>query len=74
MILCPVAPKKGLALHKVFQHAHALNTEGVPQFATNQGTCPRLAPAYREHLFQAFAWLLMRVGLPTDIPAFGRKE
>jgi hypothetical protein len=30
----------------------------------------RLLPPYREHLSQAFARFFMRVGLPTDIPAF----
>lgn len=29
-----------------------------------------LLPPYREHLSQAFARFFMRVGLPTDIPAF----
>lgn len=30
----------------------------------------RLLPPYREHLSQGFARYFMRVGLPTDIPAF----
>lgn len=30
----------------------------------------RLLPPYREHLAQAFARFFMRIGLPTDIPAF----
>ena len=30
----------------------------------------RLLPPYREHLSQAFARFIMRVGLPTDIPSF----
>ena len=30
----------------------------------------RLLPPYREHLSQAFARYFMRVGLPSDIPAF----
>jgi hypothetical protein len=30
----------------------------------------RLLPPYREHLAQAFARFVMRVGLPQDIPAF----
>jgi hypothetical protein len=30
----------------------------------------RLMPPYREHLSQAFARYFMRVGLPSDIPAF----
>lgn len=30
----------------------------------------RLLPPYREHLAQAFARFIMRVGLPVDIPSF----
>jgi hypothetical protein len=30
----------------------------------------RLLPPYREHLSQGFARYFMRVGLPSDIPAF----
>jgi hypothetical protein len=30
----------------------------------------RLQPPYREHLAQAFARFIMRVGLPVDIPPF----
>ena len=30
----------------------------------------RLLPPYREHLSQAFARFIMRVGLPSDIPKF----
>ena len=30
----------------------------------------RLLPPYREHLAQAFARFFMRIGLPTDVPAF----
>lgn len=34
----------------------------------------RLLPPYREHLSQAFARFFMRVGLPEDIPPFGRRR
>jgi hypothetical protein len=34
----------------------------------------RLLPPYREHLSQSFARFFMRVGLPVDIPAFGKKK
>lgn len=57
-----------------FHHVYTLNTHVVRRFATDQGARPRLAPPYREHLSQAFARLFMRVGLPTDVPPFGRKR
>jgi len=55
---------------------HALFTLNVPlahQFANQAGDRLRLPP-YREHLSQAFARLFMRVGLPADIPPFGKKK
>jgi hypothetical protein len=55
---------------------HALFTLSVPlvrQFVAQAGDRLRLLPPYREHLSQAFARLFMRVGLPADIPAFGKK-
>jgi hypothetical protein len=33
----------------------------------------RLLPPYREHLSQSFARYFMRVGLPSDIPAFAKR-
>jgi hypothetical protein len=43
-------------------------------YARKRATLPerrlRLLPPYREHLAQAFARYFMRIGLPTDIPAF----
>jgi len=56
---------------------HALFTLGlelVRHFAAGTGERLRLLPPYREHLSQAFARLFMRVGLPTDIPPFGKKK
>jgi hypothetical protein len=56
---------------------HALFTLSVPlvrEFAEHSGNRLRLLPPYREHLSQAFARLFMRVGLPTDVPPFGRKK
>jgi hypothetical protein len=37
---------------------------------------PRLSllPPYREHLAQAFARFIMRIGLPVDIPSFKNKS
>jgi len=34
----------------------------------------RLLPPYREHLSQAYARFIMRVGLPKDIPQFSVKS
>jgi hypothetical protein len=56
---------------------HALFTLSVPlvrEFADRAGERLRLLPPYREHLAQAFARLFMRVGLPADIPPFGKKK
>jgi hypothetical protein len=56
---------------------HALFTLSVPliqDFVSRAGDRLRLLPPYREHLSQAFARLFMRVGLPADIPPFGRKK
>lgn len=56
---------------------HALFTLSVPlvrAFADGAGKRLRLLPPYREHLSQAFARLFMRVGLPADIPPFGKKR
>jgi hypothetical protein len=56
---------------------HALFTLSVGlvrEFAEQAGERLRLLPPYREHLSQAFARLFMRVGLPADIPPFGKKK
>jgi hypothetical protein len=56
---------------------HALFTLNVPvvrEFAQTAGGRLRLLPPYREHLSQALARLFMRVGLPTDIPPFGKRR
>jgi hypothetical protein len=51
------------------------NTKHVPfgfftKSIERQGRRLRLLSPYKEHLSQAFARFFMRVGLPTDIPAF----
>ncbi len=56
---------------------HALFTlpvELLRAFVHQAGDRLRLLPPYREHLSQAFSRLFMRVGLPTDIPPFGKKK
>ena len=55
---------------------HAVFTLGVSLvrgFVEQLGDQLRLLPPYREHLSQAFARLFMRVGLPTNVPPFGKK-
>ncbi len=49
----------GLPYHYLQEQAHM---EKQPRL--------RLLPPYREHLAQAFARFIMRVGLPVDIPAY----
>lgn len=51
------------------------NVFGVPfaflcDLARGRDKRLRLLPPYREHLSQAFARFIMRVGLPVDIPSF----
>jgi hypothetical protein len=46
----------------------------VREVARRGGERLRLLPPYREHLSQAFARLFMRVGLPTDVPPFGKRK
>ena len=54
------------------RRAFSLSVDWVRQHAQSLGPRLRLLPPYREHLSQAFARFFMRVGLPTDIPPFGK--
>ena len=54
------------------RRAFSLSVDLVRQHAQSLGPRLRLLPPYREHLSQAFARFFMRVGLPTDIPPFGK--
>jgi hypothetical protein len=56
---------------------HSIFTSSVAQvrdYAAGCGNRLRLMPPYREHLSQALARTFMRVGLPTDIPRFGKSK
>ena len=53
-----------------FRRVYSLPVPFVRRQAENAGGRLRLLPPYREHLSQAFARFFMRVGLPTNIPAF----
>jgi hypothetical protein len=53
-----------------FRSAYAVPYEFSVELARQRGKRLRLLPPYREHLSQAFARFLMRVGLPVDIPPF----
>jgi|ERR1017187_3629921 hypothetical protein len=55
-----------------FHSIFTLNIAPVRDFAIGCGDRLRLMPPYREHLSQALARTFMRVGLPTDIPPFGK--
>jgi len=57
-----------------FHALFTLNVDLARAFASGTGERLRLLPPYREHLSQAFARLFMRVGLPTDIPPFGKRK
>ena len=67
----------GLELDFMLVDFHGVFTLGVQlirKLASGKGNRPRLLPPYREHLSQAFARLFMRIGLPADIPPFGKKK
>jgi hypothetical protein len=56
---------------------HGIFTLSVPlvrDFAQSAGDRLRLLPPYREHLSQSLARTFMRVGLPTDVPPFGKTK
>lgn len=55
-----------------FHNTYTLPLDFCRTFAGESQNRMRLLPPYREHLSQAFARFFMRVGLPTDIPAFRR--
>jgi hypothetical protein len=57
-----------------FHDLFTLSVGLIREFASHSGDRLRLLPPYREHLSQAFARLFMRVGLPVDIPVFGKKK
>jgi hypothetical protein len=53
-----------------FQKLHTVQKDFLVEFATVTGPRLRLRPPYREHLAQAFARFIMRVGLPHNAQAF----
>jgi len=53
-----------------FRSTHSLPLDHIFALANRDLMRLRLLAPYREHLAQAFARFLMRVGLPTDIPRF----
>jgi hypothetical protein len=52
-----------------FQRMYTVQKEFLVQFASSIGPRLRLRAPYREHLAQAFARFVMRVGLPHDAKA-----
>ena len=53
-----------------FRTIYSVPLDFLFSFAEANGERLRLLPPYREHLAQAFARFIMRVGLPVDIPQF----
>lgn len=53
-----------------FRQVLGLPFDYVSELARSGAPRLRLLPPYREHLAQAFARFIMRVGLPVDIPPF----
>jgi hypothetical protein len=56
------------------RRVYSLSVDMLRAFAAGLGNRVCLLPPYREHLSQAFARFFMRVGLPADIPPFGKKK
>jgi hypothetical protein len=53
-----------------FQRVYTIQKDFLVQFASGSGPRLRLRSPYREHIAQAFARFVMRVGLPYDAKAF----
>lgn len=53
-----------------FRQVFSIPFEFIVSLAKQPTPRHRLLPPYREHLAQAFARFIMRVGLPVDIPPF----
>ncbi len=53
-----------------FHHLFSVRKSLLQSTATALGDRLRMVPPYREHLAQAFARYIMRVGLPTHLGAF----
>ena len=56
-----------------FRRVHSLPLSFLRKQAETCHDRLRLLPPYREHLSQAFARFFMRVGLPVDVPPFGKR-
>ncbi len=61
-----VSPIRVVSFRQVF----GLPFPYIQDLTSHQNPRLRLLPPYREHLAQAFARFIMRVGLPVDIPEF----
>ncbi len=53
-----------------FQRVYTVQKDFLLEYASAIGPRLRLRPPYREHIAQAFARFVMRVGLPYDAKAF----
>lgn len=53
-----------------FQRVYTIQKDFLVQYASSVGLRLRLRSPYREHIAQAFARFVMRVGLPYDAKAF----
>jgi hypothetical protein len=67
---CELASRSSPIRVANFRQVFGLPLDYCEQEARRQSPRLRLLPPYREHLAQAFARFIMRVGLPVDIPAF----
>ncbi|HEY7054727.1 MAG TPA: hypothetical protein VH496_21700 [Mycobacterium sp.] len=65
---CPIAGHERSARIVNFKQVSTMPFDLVSQYANRRKPRVRLLPPYREHLAQAFARFIMRVGLPVDFP------
>lgn len=71
LIACPVSPQdNSKALVAVFKEIYSLPFGYIAEHAARLGRRNRLSSPYLEHFSQAFARFFMRVGLPSNIPAY----
>lgn len=57
-----------------FKSIFSISFSFLEKFKASLGTRIRVNPPYKEHLSQSCARFYMRVGLPSDIPAFRKKQ
>jgi hypothetical protein len=71
---CNIEPFQDQCLVVDFRNIFGVPFEYITYIANNSESRICLCSPYREHLSQAYARFIMRVGLPSDIPSFIDKK